>query len=89
MTEFATCVLEAVTIRPEPRAKANGRRARSLGAANAIKWQRSLAKNLEVLHESDGGSDLAIAVVLVSAWAVIDTESAHRKTAFPILFGHK
>ena len=32
---------------------------------------------------------LAIAVVLVSAWAVIDTESAHRKTAFPILFGHK
>lgn len=32
---------------------------------------------------------LVIAVVLVSAWVVIETESVHRKTAFPVLFGHK
>jgi len=32
---------------------------------------------------------LAIAFVLVAAWAIIDTESSHRKTAFPVLFGHK
>jgi hypothetical protein len=32
---------------------------------------------------------LVIAVVLVSAWVVIETETSHRKSPFPILFGHK
>jgi hypothetical protein len=32
---------------------------------------------------------LAIVVVLVSAWVVIETESVQRKTPFPVLFGHK
>jgi len=27
---------------------------------------------------------LVIVVVLASAWAVIDTESSHRKSAFPV-----
>jgi hypothetical protein len=34
---------------------------------------------------------LAIALVLVSAWVVIETESSstQRKNPFPVLFGHK
>lgn len=32
---------------------------------------------------------VVMAIVLVSAWVVIDTESSHRKSAFPVLFGHK
>ena len=28
---------------------------------------------------------LVIAVVLVSAWVVIETESSHRKSAFPVI----
>ena len=51
-------MVKAVTIRPEPRAKVNGRKGTLVrGWQNAIEWQRSLAKNLEVLHESDGGGD--------------------------------
>jgi hypothetical protein len=30
---------------------------------------------------------VAIVVMLVSAWIVIDSESMQRKTAYPILFG--
>ena len=30
---------------------------------------------------------VAIVVMLVSAWVVIETESTQRKTAYPILFG--
>ena len=32
---------------------------------------------------------LAIVVVLGAAWIVIETETAQRKTSFPVLFGHK
>ena len=32
---------------------------------------------------------LMMAVVLVSAWVVIETDSLSRRDAFPVLFGHK
>lgn len=32
---------------------------------------------------------LAIIVVILSAWVVIETESSQRKTPFPVLFGYK
>lgn len=32
---------------------------------------------------------LAIVVVLLSAWVVIETDSTQRKHAYPVLFGNK
>jgi hypothetical protein len=32
---------------------------------------------------------VVLAVVVLSAWVVIETETAQRKSPFPVLFGHK
>jgi hypothetical protein len=32
---------------------------------------------------------LAIGIVLVSAWVIIETETTQRKPPLPVLFGHK
>jgi hypothetical protein len=49
-------------------------------------WQKALWK---IVRNPAVEVIAAIVVVMLAVWVVVQTESEHRGTAFPLVFGHK
>jgi len=49
-------------------------------------WQKALRR---IVRNPAVEVVAAIVVVMLAVWVVVQTESEHRGTAFPLVFGHK